>query len=585
MNSTLVLILLTALAALAAWLVVTAMQSRSHANRAEGLRQELEAQGHRSQARLDELLRQVNALEGAVARLSKWESVADADEKATALIHEAEVAAAALRAEATRIGEQAQADAKAALASAEDAARELRQAASEKAKSSGAQADAILADAHSRADAVIAAANKNAEQVAGDALRALRDAEQLERAVRAMKNTIEGYGDQYLIPSHTLLDDLAEEFGHEEAGQKLKVVRDQIRRSVRAGRAGQCDYVEDNRKETAVRFVVDAFNGKVDSTLARVRDDNAGTLGEEIRDAYALVNMNGKAFRNARITEEYLALRLEELRWAATVQELKVQERDEQRRIREQIREEDKARREYERAMKEAARDEETARRAMEKAQQMLAKATDEQKARYEEQLRELEAKLKQAEERNQRAQSMAQQTKRGHVYVISNLGSFGEHVYKIGLTRRLEPLDRIRELGDSSVPFEFDVHAMIFAEDAPALEHQLHKHFLLSQVNKVNARKEFFRVDLAHIRGEIEKFGLAAHWSMAARAQEYRESMRIEELIRESPEAREAWLKRQLELEPAIGFAEDGLGPEDADRGRDESVAVTDSRANLLAP
>jgi hypothetical protein len=145
----------------------------------------------------------------------------------------------------------------------------------------------------------------------------------------------------------------------------------------------------------------------------------------------------------------------------------------------------------------------------------------------------------------------MAQQTKRGHVYIISNVGSFGEHVYKIGLTRRLEPLDRIRELGDSSVPFEFDVHALIFSEDAPGLEHQLHRHFILAQVNKVNYRKEFFRTDLAHIREEIESFGLSPKWTMAAVAREYRESLAIERAIDADPLKRDAWLKRQLLPQP----------------------------------
>jgi hypothetical protein len=129
-------------------------------------------------------------------------------------------------------------------------------------------------------------------------------------------------------------------------------------------------------------------------------------------------------------------------------------------------------------------------------------------------------------------------------------VGSFGESVYKIGLTRRLEPLDRVRELGDSSVPFEFDVHAMIFSEDAPALETQLHKHFVFMQMNKVNYRKEFFRVDLQHVREEVGKFGIEAKWTMAAEAREYRETLAIERAIEDNPPTREAWVKRQLELE-----------------------------------
>jgi hypothetical protein len=144
----------------------------------------------------------------------------------------------------------------------------------------------------------------------------------------------------------------------------------------------------------------------------------------------------------------------------------------------------------------------------------------------------------------------MAQHTKRGHVYVISNVGSFGEEIYKVGLTRRLEPLDRIKELGDASVPFEFDVHAMIFSDDAPALEHRLHKLLVRGQVNKVNHRKEFFRASLTEIRNELEAAGVEAKWTMKAEAQQYRETLAIERAIADDPEAFDAWMNRQLELD-----------------------------------
>jgi hypothetical protein len=202
----------------------------------------------------------------------------------------------------------------------------------------------------------------------------------------------------------------------------------------------------------------------------------------------------------------------------------------------------------------------------MEKAQAQIAQAGEEQKGRYEQQLADLAEKLKAAEEKNQRALSMAQQTRRGHVYIISNVGSFGENVYKIGMTRRLDPLDRVKELGDSSVPFEFDVHAMIFSEDAPALENQLHKHFIMMQMNKVNYRKEFFRVDIGHIREEVEKFGLSTKWTMAALAEEYHQSMTIEQTIKDDPAKRESWIKRQLLLEPATSVSDEDIAtPENA--------------------
>ncbi|WP_322363765.1 c-type cytochrome [Pseudomonas sp. Teo4] len=122
-------------------------------------------------------------------------------------------------------------------------------------------------------------------------------------AAQAMKNVVEGYGDAYIVPTYNLLDDLAEEFGFTEAGQKLKAARDYTRFMVKAGRAATCDYVEANRRDTAVRFVVDAVNDKVDSILSRSKSDNHGKLEQEIRDAAALVNLNGASFRNARITD------------------------------------------------------------------------------------------------------------------------------------------------------------------------------------------------------------------------------------------------------------------------------------------
>jgi flagellar biosynthesis GTPase FlhF len=339
---------------------------------------------------------------------------------------------------------------------------------------------------------------------------------------------IYGYGDEYIIPNHSLLDDLAEDYSHTDAGIKLKEIRANNRSMIKSKLAADCDYVEPNRKETAILFVLDAFNGKVDTTLSKVKHDNYGKLEQEIKDAFAIVNEHGMAFRNARIKNEYLNARLEELKWAVTVHQLKLEEREEQKRIKEAMREEERARKEYEKAIKEAEKEEKMLQEAMTKAKKMLEEANEEQKAKYEEQIKELELKYEEAESKNQRAISMAQQTKQGHVYVISNIGSFGEEVFKIGMTRRLEPMDRVKELGDASVPFSFDVHAMIFSDDAPSLEKELHRTFEKNQVNKVNPRKEFFNLSLKEIKNTIDKFGINTHWTMVADAQEYRESLKI---------------------------------------------------------
>jgi hypothetical protein len=147
-------------------------------------------------------------------------------------------------------------------------------------------------------------------------------------------------------------------------------------------------------------------------------------------------------------------------------------------------------------------------------------------------------------------------------------VGSFGEGVVKIGLTRRLVPEDRVKELGDASVPFGFDIHALIEADDAPALEHSLHNHFAMARLNKSNHRKEFFRSDLAMVRSEVEKLGIEATWTMAAEAQEFRETQAIEARIESDPVARENWLNRQLVLEMDESSGSNG---ESDDNGDDE--------------
>jgi Meiotically up-regulated gene 113 len=140
----------------------------------------------------------------------------------------------------------------------------------------------------------------------------------------------------------------------------------------------------------------------------------------------------------------------------------------------------------------------------------------------------ELERELEEAQLKKERALSMAQQTKRGHVYIISNIGSFGENVFKIGMTRRLEPMDRIRELGDASVPFRFDVHALIYSDEARTLEYELHKAFSEKALNLFNFRKEFFNVTLEEIESKIKELGFSAEFTSEPEAMEYKETLAI---------------------------------------------------------
>lgn len=489
------------------------------------------------------------------------------------------------KAEAEKIYAQARAvesgalnSAKAVMDRAEQHAKNIRQDADEHARSVRAQMEKNINAANSRANGkldaaelrletagqqaakIIEDAKTQAEKIAGDAYKALQQADQLKASAQAMKNIIEGYGDRYMLPSHSILDDLAQDYSHTEAGQELKKARERSKLMMEQDRAAKCDYMEKNRRDAAVRFVLDAFNGKVDSILSRARTENYGTLMQEIKDAAAIVNYNGWAFRNAQINPEYINSRIDELQWTVRAHQLREQEKEEQRAIKEKIREEERARKEYEHALREAEREEELVRKALDKAQAQLAKASEEQRQKYEDQIQQLNQKLTEAEDKNKRALSMAQQTKAGHVYVISNIGSFGENVYKIGMTRRLEPLDRVRELGDASVPFAFDVHAMIWSENAPELEKALHRKFVQTQINKVNPRKEFFKLTIAEIKSEVASRGLEASWTLAAEAREFRETLAIESKMRDDEFVRNEWLRQQLVYEDKIAETEEEM-------------------------
>lgn len=477
---------------------------------------------HQSRAKKEciKLQQELDEANGTIAVLSKYQQCVDAEAEASRIRKEAEDSAAAER----------------------EAANALKQKAQQTLKDAQDAADQKLIIADAEAKKIIETAHNKAEEIAGDAYAAKEKADEYRKTAEAMRNIVEGYGNQYLKPTYSLLDELAEDFSFTDAGQKLKAAREKTARMVRLGVAATCDYVETGRKTTAIAFVVDAFNGKVDSILSKTKKDNYGTLEQKIKDAYQVVNNNGRAFRNAVITPEYLEARLDELKWACTVSELKARDQEEQRSIRERMREEEKARREFERAQKEAAKEEEMLRKAMAKAEAMLESANEAKRAEYEAKLQDLREKLAEAEEKGQRALSMAQQTKRGNVYVISNIGAFGENVYKVGMTRRLEPMDRIKELGDASVPFPFDVHAIIESDDAPALETQLHQELALTQMNKVNPRKEFFKVPLSSIKALVDAKGLQTNWTMKAEAAEYYETLAIEKTLKEDPKARAEW-------------------------------------------
>ena len=145
--------------------------------------------------------------------------------------------------------------------------------------------------------------------------------------------------------------------------------------------------------------------------------------------------------------------------------------------------------------------------------------------ADVEREMKVLEQQISEHEKRIEESRSEAQRTKAGYIYVISNIGSFGKGILKIGMTRRLEPMDRVVELGDASVPYRFDVHTIAFVNNAPEIERRLHKHFDEFRVNKDNERKEFFEVAVDDVRQILESYEVVSDWYYATEAREYNES------------------------------------------------------------
>jgi hypothetical protein len=319
-----------------------------------------------------------------------------------------------------------------------------------------------------------------------------------------------------------------------EYQQKLEYTRTAQKNLITAGTAATCSTewqvngsVAEGRKKTAqfLKLILRAFNGECDAAIAKVKFNNVLVMETRIRKSYEAINKISQS-QHSSLSATYLDLRLRELYLVHEVQEKIQAEKEIQRQIREQMREEEIAQREMEKARLDAEKEEKRYADALRKAQQDVQKVTGEAQQKLLAQIDALQQQLSQAQQLKQRAISQAQLTKSGHVYVISNIGSFGEDVYKIGMTRRLDPLERVKELGDASVPFQFDVHAVIYCDDAPKLENTLHRLFHHRRMNRINERKEFFRVSLTEIAEAVHANHGEIEFLHEAEAQEYRKTL-----------------------------------------------------------
>ncbi|MES2528690.1 MAG: DUF4041 domain-containing protein [Bdellovibrionota bacterium] len=272
-----------------------------------------------------------------------------------------------------------------------------------------------------------------------------------------------------------------------------------------------------------------AFNAECESIIRKVTYSNFESGKEKLIDCFHTINKNLSPLK-VSITEEFLDLKVKELVLGFEFEDERRKIQEEQAEIMSQMREEEAARVEAEEARLDAIEEEEKYKAALAQAFKEIEGKTEKEKEGMMSQIRELEAKLQEAHAERERATSMAQITKAGHVYIISNIGSFGENIYKIGMTRRKDPQDRVKELSDASVPFTFDVHAMVHTENAPELENALHRFFDQRRMNKINMKKEFFKVTLEEIETACLSLGVKPKLTRAAEAREYRETIEIQE-------------------------------------------------------
>ncbi len=274
------------------------------------------------------------------------------------------------------------------------------------------------------------------------------------------------------------------------------------------------------------KLLLRAFNVECDELISKVRYTNYdATLNRIYKSAEAISKLG--VIMNISVTQQYLSAKVEELRLAFEYQQKKQEEKEEQKAARAEQREQAKLQKELDEQRRKIEKEQSHYQSALSKLQAQLALHPDDPDLL--DKMRQLDSHLSDIERAMADIDYRQSNMRAGYVYVISNIGAFGENVYKIGMTRRLNPQDRVDELGDASVPFNFDVHAMIFSDDAPALEAALHRAFEDRKLNMVNQRREFFYVTLDEIKTVIrQNFDRTVEFTDVPDAEQYRVSERM---------------------------------------------------------
>lgn len=361
----------------------------------------------------------------------------------------------------------------------------------------------------------------------------------LDKTLSARKKDLLDIDDALLYQEFSLYKPKYDLVNSEAYKKRIEAIRQTQKALIKNGEAvsGSTNWMVNNSKAEGRRMVLDmqklllrAFNSECDELIQKVTYSNLDLSIARINKSCDAISKLGKIMSVA-ISSEYLQSKLEELYLVFEYQRAKQKEKEEQKELRAQMREEAKVQKELEEARKKAEKEHSHYLNALSVVRSQLETASEEQKPLLEKKLAELEETLQGIEKNIADIDYREANAKAGYVYIISNIGAFGENIYKIGMTRRLEPMERIDELGDASVPFDFDVHAMIFSSDAPALESALHKAFESKKLNMVNTRREFFAVTLDEIKQVVHaNYNDTVEFIDAAPAQQFRESQKIKQ-------------------------------------------------------
>ncbi len=276
------------------------------------------------------------------------------------------------------------------------------------------------------------------------------------------------------------------------------------------------------------KLLLRAFNCECDEIINKVKYNNFEQSLKRITSSKDAISKLGQIM-SVSITQMYYNQKIDELTLAFEYQQMKQKEKEDQRAAREAMREEAKLQKEIEASRKKCEKEQSHYNNALRQIEAQINSANEDNRADLEKKKAEIIEKLGEIEKSLVDIDYRAANQRAGYVYIISNIGSFGEDVYKIGMTRRLDPTERVDELGDASVPFNFDIHAMIFSDDAPSLENALHKALESKRINLVNHRREYFRVSLDEIKKIVqENYEKTAEFIDVADAEQYRVSEKI---------------------------------------------------------